>query len=229
MARLPRLYAPGVAQHIIQRGNNRLPCFFHTADYQFYLHHLRECADRFGVDVHAFVLMTNHIHLMVTPQEDDSAIRLMQSLGTRFVQYINSQYGRTGSLWEGRYKSTLVDTEAYGLALYRYIECNPLRAGMVASPGLYPWSSYRANAMGQSTPWLTPHPSYLALGNTLERRLTNYRALFRTELTLPELKQIRDSSTKGWVLGGQAFAARIQGEANRRLVSKGHGGPRLRG
>lgn len=228
MARLPRLYAPGVAQHIIQRGNNKQPCFFHTADYQFYLHHLRESAIRYGVDLHAYVLMTNHIHLMITPQEDGSATGMMQSLGTRFVQYINGRYGRTGSLWEGRYKSTLVDTDAYGLALYRYIECNPLRAGIVDSPGLYLWSSYRANAMGHPAPWLTPHPSYLALGDTLERRLANYRALFRSDLAPTELKRIRDSSMKGWVLGDQAFVARIQGDASRRLVSKGHGGLRLR-
>ena len=218
MARLPRLYAPGVAQHLIQRGNNRQRCFYQSADYQFYLYCLREYADRFGVDLHAYVLMTNHVHLMVTPQESNSCARMMHALGTRYVQYINERNDRTGTLWDGRFKSTLVDTEAYGLALYRYIECNPLRAGMVKAPALYPWSSYRANAMGNPSPWLTPHASYLALGDTLAQRLVNYRALFREDLSPLALKRIRESSLKGWVLGDDTFAARLQELANRRLM-----------
>ena len=150
MARLPRLYVPGCSHHIIQRGNNRDACFFDERDYAFYLQQLQQSASQFNVAVHAFVLMTNHVHLLVTPSTADGCGKMMQSLGRKYVRYINITYQRSGTLWEGRYKSTLVDSELYFLTVSRYIELNPVRAGMVEAPGDYPWSSFRANGMGKT-------------------------------------------------------------------------------
>ena len=148
MARLPRLYVEGCAQHIIQRGNNRSVCFYHDEDYAFYAQKLKETADKFGVAIHAYVLMTNHVHLLVTPKKHDSISKMMQSLGRQYVRYINITYQRTGTLWEGRFKSCLVDSSHYFLVVSKYIELNPVRAGMVVHPCEYPWSSYRSNGMG---------------------------------------------------------------------------------
>ena len=149
MARLPRLYVPGCSHHIIQRGNNRDACFFDEKDYAFYLQQLKISAEQSGVAIHAFVLMTNHVHLLVTPSTANACAKMMQSLGRKYVQYINLTYRRSGTLWEGRYKSTLVDSDSYFLTVSRYIELNPVRAKMVTSPSEYVWSSYRANAMGK--------------------------------------------------------------------------------
>lgn len=147
MARRPRLYIPGVAHHVIQRGNNREACFYEEADYTKYLSHLKEVAEQFSVAIHAFVLMTNHVHLLVTPNDERALGKMMQALGRRYVQYFNLKYFRTGTLWEGRYKSTLVESERYLLTVYRYIELNPVRAYMVSHASEYPWSSYRFNAV----------------------------------------------------------------------------------
>lgn len=149
MARQPRYVLPGQPQHVIQRGNNRDVIFVAEADYRFYLDKLKDACDRMGCEVHAYVLMTNHVHLLMTPYEENSLGRVMQSLGRRYVQYFNYRYRRTGTLWEGRYRATLIDAESYLLTCYRYIELNPVRAGMVSHPGDYPWSSYRSNALGQ--------------------------------------------------------------------------------
>jgi putative transposase len=145
MPRRARLVMPGVAWHVIQRGNNRSACFYAEEDYRFYLNTLKEQADKFGCAVHAYVLMTNHVHLLLTPSRIDSVALTMKNLGQRYVQYINRTYRRSGTLWEGRYKSCLVQDETYVLACYRYIELNPLRAGMVKHVGDYRWSSYRTN------------------------------------------------------------------------------------
>jgi len=149
MARLPRLYVPGCAHHIIQRGNNRQACFFDDLDYAFYLDKLKEASKKYRVSIHAFVLMTNHVHLLATPNDQYGISKMMQSLGRRYVGYVNATYQRTGTLWEGRYKSTLVDSEDYLLTVSRYIELNPVRADMVDHPAEYPWSSYRGNSMGK--------------------------------------------------------------------------------
>lgn len=150
MPRLLRYALPDVPQHIIQRGNNRQPVFFHADDYRFYLVCLQEAAATQGSAVHAYVLMTNHVHVLLTPRWPTSIAKVMQSLGRRYVQYINTTYHRTGTLWEGRYRASLVDAEPYLLACYRYIELNPVRAGMVQHPEEYPWSSYRWHALGQA-------------------------------------------------------------------------------
>jgi putative transposase len=226
MARLPRLYVPGCSHHIIQRGNNRDACFFDEQDYAFYLQQLQISAEQFGVAIHAFVLMTNHVHLLVTPRAADSCAKMMQSLGRKYVKYINLTYRRTGTLWEGRYKSTLVDSELYFLTVSRYIELNPVRANMVANPSDYTWSSYRGNAMGKEIRLLTPHPVYLALGETTAQRIIRYRSLFGDVIPLDTLDQIRDCTNKSWALGGSKFKAQIEAAANRRIESRGWGGDR---
>jgi putative transposase len=194
MARLPRLYVAGCAHHIIQGGNNRDACFFDEKDYAFYLQQLQISAEQFGVAIHAFVLMTNHVHLLVTPSNADACGKMMQSLGRKYVQYINLTYRRTGTLWEGRYKSTLVDTESYFLTVSRYIELNPVRAKMVTSPNEYIWSSYRGNAMGKEIQLLTPHRVYLNLGETCSAPLCyrtfcqiNHRMIWRIFYDFPTL------------------------------------------
>ena len=164
MARLPRLYLPGFAQHVIQRGNNRELCFYNDADYKVYLAFLRDSAAKYSVDIHAYVLMSNHVHLLGTPGEEHGLGRMMQALGRRYVRYFNDAYDRTGTLWEGRYKSTLVDTDTYLITVYRYIELNPVRAGMVAGPKDYPWSSYRFNALGRRDRVISGQEAYLELG-----------------------------------------------------------------
>ena len=165
MARLPRFCPAGLPQHIIQRGNNRNICFMGEQDFVAYASWLEEYAIKFAVDIHAWVFMTNHVHLLATQSSQDAVPRMMQSLGRRYVQYFNSTYRRSGTLWEGRYKSSLVQTEQYLLACYRYIELNPVRAGMVNDPAEYSWSSYRCNALGLDASMCSPHGEYLALGS----------------------------------------------------------------
>ena len=160
MARLPRICLPGIPQHIIQRGNNRQTCFASEEDFSAYAYWLDEYARKYRVAIHAWVLMTNHVHLLVTPKTDDGVSRLMQTLGSHYVRYFNFTYKRTGTLWEGRFKSCLVDEENYFLICQRYIELNPVRANMVTTPGDYKWSSYQANGLGKSMEFWTPHRVY---------------------------------------------------------------------
>ena len=157
MPRRARLRIADAPLHIIQRGNNRNACFFADYDYGCYLHHLGELAARHACAIHAYVLMTNHVHLLLTPRGPDGASLLMKHLGQRYVQYVNRVYKRSGTLWEGRFRSSIVQAETYLLRCLRYIELNPVRAGMVDSPGAYRWSSFRANALGERNPLLTPH------------------------------------------------------------------------
>jgi len=151
MARLPRLCLSGIPQHIIQRGSNRQACFASAEDFAAYANWLQECADKYDVAVHAWVFMTNHVHLLVTPSSSDGVSKMMQTLGRYYVRYFNNTYRRTGTLWEGRFKSCVIDAEEYLLTCYRYIELNPVRAGMVESPSDYAWSSYGANGLGIDT------------------------------------------------------------------------------
>jgi putative transposase len=226
MARLPRLYFPGCAQHVIQRGNNRQACFYQEADYKAYLSFLKEAASKYQVVIHAFVLMTNHVHLLVTSSDEQGVSRLMQAQGRKYVQYFNFTYGRTGTLWEGRYKSTLVDADNYVLAVYRYIELNPVRAGMVSHASEYPWSSYQSNALGRPIQLLTAHSLYFQLGKTLEERLSAYRSLFRGRIPERELAAIREATNKAWALGDDRFKAQIEAGTGRRPVPLGRGGDR---
>ena len=212
--------------HIIQRGNNRQPCFFTDEDHQFFLHHLGELARRFQCEPHAYVLMTNHMHLLLTSDLEEGASLLMKFLGQRYVQYVNRTYKRSGTLWEGRFRSSLVQSQHYVLACYRYIEMNPVRANMVKHPGDYPWSSYAANAEGKRHAWLTPHGEYLALGSTDRKRQQAYRNLFATQLDRELLREIRVSTHGGYALGDNRFREEIEHTLKRRATPRGPGRPR---
>ena len=225
MPRRPRLQLAEVPLHIVQRGINREPCFFAEEDYHCYLHWLEEAARDCRCAIHAYALMTNHVHLLLTPKANGSPARLMQLLGRRYVQYINRFYRRTGSLWEGRYKSSLVQAETYLLACYRYIELNPVRAEMVADPGQYRWSSYRANGLGLPDARLTPHPLYLAQGSSAEERAQAYRALFRPHLDAEAATDIRQALQLGMPIGRDRFAELVCATAGVRFNSGKRGRP----
>jgi putative transposase len=226
MARLPRLYLPGCAQHVIQRGNNREACFYAEADYKAYLAFLKDAAAKYQISIHAFVLMTNHVHLLLTPGYEQGVSRMMQAQGRKYVQYFNFTYGRSGTLWEGRYKSTVVDEDNYLLTVYRYIELNPVRARMVAHAAEYPWSSYQGNALGKPVQLLTPHALYKQLGNTDKERQIAYRGLFNGMMSERELTAIRDATNKAWVLGDEWFKAQIAAKTGRRSDPLSRGGDR---
>ena len=226
MARLHHLYLPDQPLHVIQRGNNRDLIFAADADYQFYLRCLHEAADTHSVTVHAYVLMTNHVHLLVTPATESSLSKTLQSIGRRYVQYFNFTYQRTGTLWEGRYKSTLIDSERYLLTCMRYIEMNPVRAGMVAHPGDYPWSSYRANGQGNAERLIVPHELYQSLGRTDEERQSAYRQLFRAQVAKADVEAIRNATNKGWVLGDNRFGAKVAALTERRAMPLPRGRPK---
>lgn len=206
MPRRPRIKLAGIPQHIVQRGINREPCFFSEEDYHCYLHWLEKSAGDWHCAIHAYVLMTNHVHLLLTAGSEEGIAKLMQSLGRRYVQYINRSYRRSGSLWEGRYKSSLVQAETYLLTCMRYIELNPVRADMVNDPGQYRWSSYRHNGLGQSDSRLAEHPLYTALGQDEATRQAAYRALFRSQLDDEAIADIRLSLSQGQPLGNDRFS-----------------------
>jgi putative transposase len=229
MARLPRYVIPGQPQHIIQRGNNRQAIFAADADYQFFRDALVDASAKHGLAIHAYVWMTNHIHLLATPAQDNSISKVFQSVGRRYVQYFNFTYQRSGTLWEGRYRATVVDSEQYLLTLMRYIELNPLRADMVAHPRDYRWSSHAFNAQGArdgNANWLVPHREYLRLGRSAAERQSAYRQLFRAAISGADLAAIRESAHKGWALGGARFQEQIEALGQRRAASKGVGRPK---
>lgn len=209
MPRLPRFFAPATPQHVIQRGNNRASMFGGPSDLAFYKGCLEHASRRHDVAIHAYVLMTNHVHLLATPSCADGLPRMMQSVGRIYVQYFNKNYARTGTLWEGRYKATVVDSEGYLLACMRYIELNPVRAAMVAAPGDYAWSSVHANAHGAADPLVTPHPVFRGLGRSAGARQAAYRSMLGEPLAGDMLDAIRDATQHAWALGGTAFRARL--------------------
>ena len=217
MPRKPRTYLPGIPSHVVQRGNNRAATFFAETDYQFYLECLDDALRRYRVALHAYVLMTNHVHLLMTPTTTDGVSRVMQSVGRRYVQYINLTYRRTGTLWEGRHKASLVNAEDYLLKCYRYIELNPVAANMVNAPGDYRWSSYVHHALGQTSPLIEEHELYLALGATAAARQYAYRELFRTALDAKDIHAIRTSTQYGTPLGNRRFSTEIEVALGRRL------------
>ena len=225
MPRRPRLNAAGVAVHIIQRGNNRSVCFFAEEDYLFYGHHLGELAQRFGCALHAYVFMTNHVHLLLTPAKAGSASLMMKHLGQRYVQYINRQYRRSGTLWEGRYRSCLMQSEGYVLACMRYIELNPVRAGMVRHPREYRWSSYAANAEGERDALLSAHEQYLLLAREDKARREAYRELFKAHLDEEQIEQIRQATNGNYALGSARFQAQIAKALGQRVVRGKAGRP----
>jgi len=220
MPRPPRTVLPSVPLHVIQRGNNRIPCFSAENDYRVYLDMLRECAQDAGCAVHAYVLMSNHVHLLLSPDAEDSASTLMQRLGQRYVQYFNRRHARTGTLWEGRFRSCLVLDERYLLVCHRYIELNPVRARMVDTPASYPWSSYRTNALGQDSPLITPHPVYQGLGTDMAARLDAYQDLFSETLSEELLEEVRHASKGNRRLGGDRAPDRLPQEPSAEDISK---------
>lgn len=215
MARLPRPDIAGVPQHVVQRGNNRLPCFLDDEDRQRYLQCLREALLRYGCALHAYVLMNNHVHLLVTPPETRALSRMMQAFARNYAGLFNGRHGRTGTLWEGRYKSCLVDSEHYVLVCSRYIELNPVRARMVGDPSEHPWSSYHANALGKPDPLITPHATLLGLDTDPKERVLAYRALFSEVLTDEIVGEIRTYLQQQRAWGTDRFRAQIEAKLKR--------------
>ena len=229
MARKPRFSLPGIPQHVIQRGNNREPCFYAEDDYYRYLGDLKEALGHNDCRLHAYVLMTNHVHLLLTPMTEHGISHLMQDTGRKYVRYVNRTYRRSGTLWEGRYKSSLLDSEAYLLTCMRYIELNPLRANMVAHPGEYRWSSYACNAHGQDNALVTPHPVYQQLGADPAARQYTYRELFHAHMEHTTVHAIREALNQELVLGREDFKDRIEQMTKRRTRSGRSGRPRTGG
>jgi len=226
MPRRPRLALPNVPLHIIQRGHNRQDCFFADEDYRFYLHWLAEHAVKTGCQVHAYVLMTNHVHLLISAPTAEASGALMKAQGQRYVQYVNRAYRRSGTLWEGRYRSCPTQDETYLLACQRYIELNPVRAGMVAHPAEYRWSSYRANAQGEADALVTPHALFKALGPNDETRRAAYRELFRNALEPGLVDEIRRATNGNFALGNERFAAEVSSTLGMRATPGKGGRPR---
>ena len=210
MARQPRLDLPGIPQHVVQRGNNRLPCFLDEGDRHRYLRILHEALHDTGCSLHAYVLMDNHVHLLMTPPATGAIARLMQKLGRSYVGQFNARHRRTGTLWEGRYKACLVDNESYILHCQRYIDLNPVRARMTDNPAVYPWSSCPAHCGRRTDTLLTAHPAYAALGETRDARAAAYLQLLREALTGDDLAAIRTYLQQQRALGRRPFQTMVE-------------------
>jgi len=226
MARLPRFVLPGYPQHVIQRGNNRQQILVEEADYWFLWEKLLSAAEKFHCDIHAYTLMPNHFHLLLTPWQNDGIGKLMQYIGRYYVHHFNRSHDRTGTLWEGRYRATLLDPKAYLIPSSRYLELNAVRAGLVDDPGDYGWSSYACNALGSEDKLVTPHAEYRRLGRSLKARQSAYRQGFEQPLDKNLLTRIRTATNKAWVLGDEAFTQGIEDKLNRRATPRPRGGDR---
>lgn len=227
MARLPRLTVPGYPHHIIQRGNNRQAIFSANADYELLLGLIDEHARKQQVAVHAYVLMSNHFHLLATPETEEGIPQMMQAIGRRYVRNYNLRRQRTGTLWEGRYKSTLIQAERYLLACMVYMDLNPVRAGMVADPADYRWSSHQHYIGRRVDKLITPHPLYWELGNTPFSRDEAYGALVRSGIGEEQRRALTDSALRGWALGEPDYVADLQRRTARRVARAQAGRPKL--
>ena len=225
MARLPRLSLPGYPHHIIQRGNNRQAIFSSAADYRHLLELLRTHARECQVAVHAYVLMSNHFHVLLTPQDAEGLPRMMQAVGRGYVQYFNRKQQRTGTLWEGRYRSTVLQTERYLLQCMAYIDLNPVRAGMVAGPQDYAWSSYAHYTGQRADPLVSPHPLYWELGNTPFAREAAYQTWVQSGVDGSAQQALTDATLRGWALGEADFVAALQKRTERRISKSKAGSP----
>jgi len=225
MPRKPRFYLPGIPVHIVQRGHSREPVFFDTDDYSAYLEWLEQASERYGCDIHAYVLMTNHIHILATPESQNSISRMMQYLGRHYVPYVNNAYGGSGSIWEGRYKSSMIQDDEYLLNCMRYIEQNPVRADMVKTPGAYRWSSFHANGRGEGNTLIRPHPLYQSLGRTRQQRLGAYRALFNTHIDQKDVEKIRSAWQTGTPLGNEDFRKKVEAKLKCKVGQARRGRP----
>jgi putative transposase len=226
MARQGRYFLANQPLHVIQRGNNREPVFFHADDYRRYSEWLAEVAADHDCTVHAYVLMSNHVHLLVTPGGTNSLPRTIQSLGRLYVRYVNRSYRRTGTLWEGRYRACPIDSDEYFFACCRYIEMNPVRAGMVAHPKDYAWSSYRAHAEGKRDPLAAESPIFRRLGGTAAERQKAYRGFFKQALEQSFVDALRAATNGGWALGNDRFKRKIAKALGRRVAPLSAGRPR---
>lgn len=227
MARLPRVSPLGIPQHIIQRGNNRQACFASEQDLAAYAHWLGDYSRQFSVAIHAWIFMTNHVHLLGTPYKAGGISNMMQALGRRYVRYFNREYRRSGTLWEGRFKSSLVQSETYLLQCQRYIELNPVRAGMVADPADYTWSSYQCNGLGRESALCTQHEEYFKLGTSKSERTAIYRSLFQAHVDRRLIDDIRNSVNKGLALGTDRFKEETEALCGRRFKSAKMGRPKV--
>lgn len=228
MARLPRLTLADHPHHVIQRGNNRQAVFVDRDDREFFLSLLGENAARFAVALHAYVLMDNHFHLLATPSTADGLPQWMQAVGRRYVRYFNGRHGRTGTLWEGRYRSTLIQTERYLLPCMAYIDLNPVRAGMVAEARDYPWSSHGHYAGLRHDKFLTPHPLYWGLGNTPFAREAAYAELVQNGISGADYAVLTDATLRGWAVGDRDFLHSLQKTTERRVLKARPGRPPTR-
>jgi len=222
---MARIVLPHYPHHIVQRGHNRQVTFAARVDFERYLATLREFKAAYGVHVHAFCLMTNHVHLLLAPQEPAGIGKLMKRLAARQTRHHNRLEGRSGTLWEGRYKSSLVQRDNYLLACCRYIELNPVRARMVAAPQDYPWSSCRYRLGTETADWLDLDPSYLALGDNETERRHRYRDFLRAAIPSGEWELIREAVQRGQLTGTQRFADEVAGILGRRVERRGRGRP----
>jgi putative transposase len=222
------LFAPDVPAHITVRGNDCQDIFRCDGDRLLFRSSLKSACARHGVTLHAYVFMTNHVHLLATAAQPWSVPKAIQNIGRRYVRHFNTRYARSGTLWEGRYRATLVDTDGYFLMCHRYIDMNPVRARIAAHPAEYPWSSYRHYALGLEDELITPHATVLALGHTPERRAMAYQRMFATPLDDETLRRIRHSSFNGWALGSDEFCRRLERQGTRRTQPRDCGFPKGR-
>lgn len=225
MPRQPRYFIPNIPQHVIQRGVDRQAVFFEPGDYALYLRSLRKAARQYECRIHAYVLMTNHTHLLVTPGGERSIPLVMQAMGRTYVQMLNKKYNRTGTLWEGRYKASLVQDEGYLLACHKYIELNPVRAGLVSAPGDYPYSSYAHNACGYDNKLIAFHAVYESLGRTAQDRRMAYQRLFSSCVAPDMLSIIRTTTNSCRVLGDERFKDQIEAMLGRSVRQRKRGRP----
>lgn len=225
MPRPRRLEPAGVTLHVIQRGNNRAACFYGDIDRNFYLKCLREYSERRSCAIHAYALMSNHVHLLVTPAEEGGVSLMLQDLGRHYVRVVNNAHERTGTLWEGRFKSNLIDSETYLFTCHRYIELNPVRAGMVSTPADYHWSSHTHYARGRTNNLISEHPAYLELGATAEVRRFRFLSLFDEPLKESELTNLRMSVNKGLALGSEQFLDQLEAKLGKSVRPARRGRP----
>jgi putative transposase len=226
MPRQPRFVIVGHPQHVIIRGNNRDIIFNHPNDYLFFLAKLGEAIEKYQCQLHAYVLMTNHVHLLISPETECAISKVIQAVGRSYVQYFNKKNHRTGTLWEGRYKASLIDSEMYALICYRYIELNPVRANMVMSPEDYGWSSYGFNAQGMNNNLITPHDLYCRLGTKKSERAEAYRRLFNGYFPEKQANHIRNATNQCWAIGSAEFLKNLSNKTDRPLSPSKRGGDR---
>jgi putative transposase len=226
MPRKPRVSLTDVAEHVIQRGNNRQAIFTCEGDMKAYITWLKQYSKKYKVAIHAWVLMTNHVHILCSPSTPLAISQMMQSLGRMYVMYFNKTYKRSGTLWEGRYRSCLVQNDQYLLELYRYIELNPVRAGMVKEPSNYTWSSYQCNGLGKHSDLLTAHPTYLNINDNVNMRQASYRALFTHHVESKLIEEIRLATNKGLALGNDEFKLKVEVLSGTSVIEGKRGRPK---